>query len=198
MATMEVLLREDVENLGRRGQVVRVRAGYARNYLLPRKLAMVATSANVKVIERERRMLERREVREKAVAQSLAERLQGVALEFVRKASEQGVLYGSVTTHDIAETLTAQGIEIERRKILMAGPIKEPGEYTVPVKLHRDVVIQIKVAVRKEGAEGEGEAPKAEAVERAAETAVEAAEPASAEPVDAVEAAPAEQVDEET
>jgi large subunit ribosomal protein L9 len=152
MATVEVLLREDVEHLGHRGQIVRVKTGFARNYLLPRKLAILATSSNVNALEQERAALQKREVRERHVAQSLAERLSQVTLEFERKASEQGIFYGSVTVHDIAHALTEQGLAIERRKLHLESPIKQPGDYSVAAKLHRDVVITIPVVVRAEGA----------------------------------------------
>lgn len=151
MATLEVLLREDVEHLGRRGEIVRVKAGFARNFLLPRKLAMVATSSNLKVIEQERQGLQKHEERERQAAQTLSERLSDVTLEFARKASEQGIFYGSVTTHDIAHALAEQGVEIERRKIHLANPIKQPGTYSASIKLHRDVVIEIPVTVQREG-----------------------------------------------
>src|SRR5690554_6859799 len=122
MGHTKVLLREDVENLGRRGEIVRVRAGYARNYLLPRKLAMKATATSVKAIEQERKVLQKREMNERLAAQSLGEKLSQVSLQFERKAGEQGVFYGSVTTHDIAHALAEQGLEIERRKIHLEHP----------------------------------------------------------------------------
>jgi len=194
MATIEVLLREDVVNLGHRGQIVRVKSGYARNYLLPRKLAMVATSANLKGIEQERKALLKREVTERHVARTLAERLQGVTLEFERKASEQGVFYGSVTTHDIAHALAEQGLEIERRKLHLESPIKQPGTYSVSVKLYRDVVIDIPVTVQREG---EPEMTEDQAVEA---PSVETPGAASAqEPADAdVELAADEEADAES
>jgi large subunit ribosomal protein L9 len=170
MATLEVLLREDVDNLGRRGEIVRVKAGYARNYLLPRKLAMVATATSVKTIEQERRVLQKREGLERFAAQSLGERLRSVSLEFERKAGEQGIFYGSVTTHDIAHALAEQGLEVERRKIHLEHPIKQPGTYTVTVKLHRDVVIEIPVTAKREGGE---ETPSVEASAPSTTTASE-------------------------
>lgn len=154
MATVEVLLREDVEHLGHRGQIVRVKAGFARNYLLPQKLAIVATSSNVNALEQERAALQKREARERQAAQSLAERLSHVTLDFERKASEQGIFYGSVTVQDIAHALAEQGMEIERRKLHLESPIKQPGAYSVAAKLHRDVVITIPVVVRAEGVAG--------------------------------------------
>ena len=150
MPMMELLLREDVENLGARGDLVKVRSGYGRNYLLPRGLAVQATAANVKRIEQQRRSLLKKEAadREQAVAQ--AGLLQEVTLEFARKVGEHGLLYGSVTSMDVAEGLAARGYEIERRRIQLRDPIKEVGDYEVPVKLHREVTANIKVVVKKE------------------------------------------------
>jgi len=150
MATMEVLLREDIENLGTRGQIVRVRAGYGRNYLLPRKLAVEATPGNIKLIEQEKKALLKREARERETAQAQAAEFGTLTLEFARKVGEHNILYGSVTALDIAEALQAKGYEIDRKKVLLKDPIKEPGEYDVPVKLHRDVTVEIKVLVTKE------------------------------------------------
>jgi large subunit ribosomal protein L9 len=150
MATVEVLLREDVEHLGRRGQIVRVKAGYARNYLLPRGLAVLATSANVKAIEQERQLLARREARERAQAEGLVERLRGLVLVFPRKVGDQDLLFGSVTALDIAHALAERGIEVDRRKILLEHPIKYLGEYTIPIKVHRDVTAEIRIQVVRE------------------------------------------------
>ena len=159
MPHVEILLREDVENLGHRGQIVRVKSGYARNYLLPRKMAVIATAANTKMIQQQRAALARRESREREHADKLAEQLKSVTLEFDRKVGEQGILYGSVTSLDIAEALRAKGIEVERRKIHLSNPIKEPGAFDVPVKLHREVMLDVKVIVR---GEGEQKVPKSE------------------------------------
>ena len=150
MSMMELLLREDVENLGARGDLVKVRSGYGRNYLLPRGLAVQATAANVKRIEQQRRSLLKKEAadREQAVAQ--AGLLGEVTLEFARKVGEHGLLYGSVTSMDVAEGLAARGYEIERRRIQLRDPIKEVGDYEVPVKLHREVTANVKVVVKKE------------------------------------------------
>jgi len=153
MATVEVLLREDVEHLGRRGQIVRVKAGYARNYLLPRGLAVLATAANVRAIEQEKQLLERREARERAHAEALAERLKELVLTFPRKVGDQDMLFGSVTAMDIAAALAERGIEVDRRKILVEHPIKYLGEYTIPVKLHRDVTAEIRIQVVREESE---------------------------------------------
>jgi large subunit ribosomal protein L9 len=147
---MEVILRDHVENLGKRGEIVKVADGYARNYLLPRKLALPATDANKKWVERERRIAEARDHEERASAEAIATRLSALELTISRKTGENDQLYGSVTNADIAELLAAKGFEIDRRKILLPDPIKALGENTVPVKLHRDVTAQVRVAVTKE------------------------------------------------
>jgi large subunit ribosomal protein L9 len=150
---MEVILREHVDNLGRRGEVVKVADGYARNYLLPRKLALLATEGNRQQIERERSKFEAREEEEKKVADALAARMAGLALEISRRVGETEVLFGSVTSADIAAAMTAKGFEIDRRKLQLHEPIKKLGEYDVPLRLHRDVTIPIKVKVVAEGSE---------------------------------------------
>jgi len=148
---MEVILREHVDNLGRRGEIVKVADGYARNYLLPRKLALLATDGNKQVIERERAKFEAKESEEKKVAEAVADRVNNVEVEISRKVGETAALYGSVTTADIAEALHAKGLDIDKRKIVLQEPIKKLGEYDVPVKLHRDVQTRIKVKVVGEG-----------------------------------------------
>ncbi len=148
---MEVILREHVDNLGRRGELVKVADGYARNYLLPRKLALLPTEGNSKQIERERGKFEAKEAEEKKVAEALAARLGDAEVSIARKVGETEALYGSVTTSDIAEALAAKGFEIDRRKLQLAEPIKKLGEYQIPVKLHRDVTAHIKVKVVAEG-----------------------------------------------
>jgi large subunit ribosomal protein L9 len=153
MAYMEVLLCEDVDNLGHRGQLVRVRAGYGRNYLLPRGLAIEATAGNKKMIEEQQQLLARREARERANADRMASELDGLQLRFWRRASEHGVLYGSVTALDIAAQLKERGYEIDRRKINLREPIKEVGDYQVQVKLHREITPTINVQVLREDAE---------------------------------------------
>lgn len=147
---MEVILRDHVENLGRRGEVVKVADGYARNYLLPRSLALPATDANKKRIERERKVVEARELEERGAAEAIATRLGALEIAIARKVGDNDQLYGSVTNADIAEALAAKGFEIDRRKILLADPLKSIGETSVPVKLHRDVTAQLKVAVVKD------------------------------------------------
>ena len=148
---MEVILREHVDNLGRRGEVVKVADGYARNYLLPRKLALVATDGNRKQIEREREKFETREAEEKKVAEVLAARMSGLEIEIARRVGETDVLFGSVTTADIAAALLAKGSEVDRRKLQLVEPIKKLGEYDIPLRLSRDVVAHIKVRVVAEG-----------------------------------------------
>jgi large subunit ribosomal protein L9 len=147
---MEIILREHVENLGRRGDVVKVADGYARNYLLPRKLALTVTESNRKQIERERKIVEARETEERQTAEALASRLAQAEIVVARRVGEKDALYGSVTTADIAEGLAAKGLEIERRRIHLAEPIKQLGEFMVPVRLHRDVTADVKVLVVKE------------------------------------------------
>ena len=150
MPMMELLLKEDVESLGMRGELVKVRAGYGRNYLLPRGLAVQATPSNIKQIELQRRALLKREATERASATAQADLLKEVSLEFARKVGEHGLLYGSVTSMDLAEALAAKGYEIDRRRIQLKDPIKETGEYEVPIKLHREVTTNIKVLVKSE------------------------------------------------
>ena len=148
---MEVILRQHVDNLGRRGEVVKVADGYARNYLLPRKLALLATEGNKKQIERERARMDAIEAEEQKVAGALAERMGAVELEISRKVGETEALYGSVTTADIAEALHAKGFDVDRRKVQLHEPIKKLGEFNVPIKLHREVIVTMKVKVVAEG-----------------------------------------------
>jgi len=151
MATTQVLLREDIDNLGARGEIVKVRAGYARNYLLPRKLAVRATAGNVKQIEQERAALMRREATERTGAEAQAGQMNALRLTFERKVGEHGMLYGSVTSMDIQEALKEKGYEFDRRKITLPEAIKETGEFTVKVRLHREVNVEIPVVVTAEG-----------------------------------------------
>jgi large subunit ribosomal protein L9 len=151
MAHTKVLLREDVDDLGARGEIVRVRAGYARNYLLPRKLAVEATAGNVKGIETERAALLKKEAKERSTAEGQSQQMSSLVLEFKRKAGEQGALYGSVTSMDVAEALKDKGYEIDRHRIHLREPLKRLGEYTVPVRLHREVTIELRVKVSAEG-----------------------------------------------
>src|SRR5215210_6791751 len=151
MAHTKVLLREDVDDLGARGEIVRVKAGYARNYLLPRKLAVEATTGNVKGIEAERSALLKKEAKERATAEAQSQQMGSLELEFRRKAGEQGTLYGSVTSMDLAEALRERGYEIDRHRIHLREPLKRLGEYNVPVRLHREVTIDLKVREISEG-----------------------------------------------
>ncbi|MGA2327241.1 MAG: 50S ribosomal protein L9 [Bryobacteraceae bacterium] len=144
---MEIILREDIQNLGSRGQIVKVAAGYARNYLLPQKLAVAATAANKKIIEQERQAHLRREAKEKSSAEDLSRMMTGVAVTIAQKAGELEQLFGSVTSKDIAEALERQGYTIDRRKIHLEEPIKQLGEFKVPIRLHREVTIEITVRV---------------------------------------------------
>lgn len=147
---MQIILQEDVEKLGTRGQLVDVAEGYARNFLLPRKLGLEATPGNMKRLEKMRAAFAKKTAVEKDSAQKLAELLAGVSLTLSRKAGDNDQLFGSVTSGDITEALKAQGYEIEKRKIVLADPIKLVGEYEIPVKLHREVSANVKLAVKKE------------------------------------------------
>jgi large subunit ribosomal protein L9 len=154
---MEVILREHVDKLGKRGEIVKVADGYARNYLLPRKLALPATESNRKHIERERKILEAREVQEQAQAEALAAKLGALDIVIARRVGETDQLYGSVTAADITEFLREQGFEVDRRKIILPEPIKMLGDHEVPLKLHREVTAPLTVRVVKEGGEPTGE-----------------------------------------
>jgi len=171
---MEVILREDVPNLGLRGEVVKVAAGYGRNYLLPRKMAMHATATNTAVIAQRQAAAERRSSSEKAQAEALVTKLDPVVLSFTRRAGEAGHLFGSVTSADIAADLASQGFEIDRRKIQLGEPLKSLGEYKVAIRLHREVTARVTVKVLAE-VEEEAEAAAAPA-EAAAEPAATEAE----------------------
>jgi large subunit ribosomal protein L9 len=149
---MEVILREHVDNLGRRGEIVKVADGYARNYLLPRKLALPATEGNRKHVERERKIMETREAEERAGAEAIAARLSAIDISIQRRVGDTEQLYGSVTAADITEYLKAKGFDIDRRKLILPEPIKSIGEFDVPLKLHREVTVPLKVRVVKEGA----------------------------------------------
>jgi large subunit ribosomal protein L9 len=151
MAHTKVLLREDVDDLGARGEIVRVRAGYARNYLLPRNLAVEATAGNVKGIESERAALLKKEAKERSTAEAQSQQMTSLVLEFKRKAGEHGALYGSVTSMDIAEALKERGYEIDRHRIHLREPLKRLGDFAVPVRLHREVTTELQVKVAPEG-----------------------------------------------
>ncbi len=147
---MQVILRENIEKLGSRGDIVNVADGYARNYLLPRRLAVPATEANKKIVEQERQAHLRREARERGEAEELARLLAGVTVTIPQKAGEHDQLFGSVTAKDIAEALQQKNYVVDRRKIQLEEPIKQLGEYKVPVRLHKDVTAEILVQVVKE------------------------------------------------
>jgi large subunit ribosomal protein L9 len=147
---MEVILREDVEKLGTRGQLVKVASGYARNFLLPKRLAVAATESNKKIVEQERQAHLRREAKVVGEAGELAKLMAAVLVTISQKAGENGQLFGSVTTKDIADALEAQGYTIERRKIVLEEPIKSLGEFKVPLRLHPEVTVEIAVNVVKE------------------------------------------------
>jgi large subunit ribosomal protein L9 len=151
MAHTKILLREDVDDLGARGEIVRVKAGYARNYLLPRRLAVEATASNVKQIEQERARLLKKEAAERATAEAQADQMRTLVLQFKRKAGEQGALYGSVTSMDVAESLHERGYQLDRHRIHLREPIKRVGDFMVPLRLHRDVTIELNVKVVPEG-----------------------------------------------
>jgi large subunit ribosomal protein L9 len=148
---MEVILRDHVEHLGRRGEIVKVADGYARNYLLPRKLALPANEGNRKHVERERKIMESREAEEKSSAEAISSRLSLIDISIARRVGDTEQLYGSVTTADIADYLKAKGFDVDRRKLILPEPIKSLGEYDVPLKLHREVTVPLKVKVVKEG-----------------------------------------------
>jgi large subunit ribosomal protein L9 len=148
---MEIILRTYVEHLGERGEIVKVADGYARNYLLPRKLALPATDGNKRHIERERKLVEGREAEEQAKAEAVAARLDALTIEFTRRVGDSEQLYGSVTSVDIAEFLKGKGFEIDRRKLVLPDPIKALGTHEVSLKLHRAINAVLKVRVTREG-----------------------------------------------
>ena len=150
---MEVILKEDVPKLGNRGDVVKVAEGYGRNFLLPRKLAIQATAANKAVIEQMKAAAVRRSAKEKADAEALSKQFEGLEVSFSRKSGENDQLFGSVTAGDIAEALEKKSFHIDRRKVQLHEPLKTVGEFTVPIKLHKDVTTHLKVVITKEAAE---------------------------------------------
>jgi large subunit ribosomal protein L9 len=149
--SMEVILREDVDKLGRRGEVVKVTEGYGRNFLLPRGLALAVNEANKAMIAKERKSHEARMAKEKAEFQAVADRINGIRFVAPRKVGENDILYGSVTSGDIADFLKGKGVEIDKRKVQLEEPIKKLGEHEVQVKLHPEVTARLKVLVTKEG-----------------------------------------------
>jgi len=151
MATTQILLKEDIDNLGGRGEIVNVKAGFARNYLLPRGFAMLATKGNIKQVELQRELLLKKAAEEKSTAEAQLEQMKSISFNFERMAGESGTLFGSVTSIDIAKAFEEKGYEVDRRKIVLKNPIKELGEYTVPIKLHREVTLELPVVVTLEG-----------------------------------------------
>jgi large subunit ribosomal protein L9 len=147
---MEVILREDIDKLGTRGQVIKVAAGYARNFLLPKRLAVAATPSNKKIIEQERQAHLRKDAKLEVEAQDLARLVNSVTVTIKQKAGENDQLFGSVTSKDVADALAAQNFVIDRRKIQLDEPIKQLGEFKVPVRLHKDVTAEVTVVVAKE------------------------------------------------
>ena len=160
---MEVILKEDVDNLGHRGDVVKVADGYGRNFLLPRKLALQATLANKAVVEQMKTAAARRSASEKAVAEALVTKLEPVVLSFTRKTGEAGQLFGSVTSADIAAGLDSKGFEVDRRKIQLTEPIKSLGDFTVAIKLHREVTAHVKVTIKSDAPDDGKAEPTTEA-----------------------------------
>ena len=147
---MEVILKEDVAKLGARGEVVKVAEGYGRNYLLPRKLAIEASAGNKAVVEQMKAAALRRSAKEKSQAEELAKQFDGVSLSFQRRSSESDQLFGSVTSGDIADGLEKKGFNVDRRKVQLHEPLKTLGEFTIPIRLHKDVTTHVKVLIEKE------------------------------------------------
>lgn len=150
---MEVILKEDVAKLGSRGDVVKVAEGYGRNFLLPRKLAIEATAGNKAVIEQMKAAAVRRSAKEKSQAEELAKQFDGLSVSFQRRSGEHDQLFGSVTSGDLADALSKKGFDVDRRKIQLHEPLKTLGEFSVPIKLHKDVTTHLKVAIEKEATE---------------------------------------------
>ena len=186
--SVQVILREPVDHLGRRGDIVKVANGYARNYLLPRRLALPVTEANRRQVERERVVADARDAAEKESAEAFAERLNQVVCVIERRVGETETLYGSVTAADVAASIGEQSFEIDRRRIQLAEPLKRLGEHRVAVKVHREVTAEVTVRIVKEGAEedggeagGAGAAPDPETPDASAEQPSAPPEPAPPE-----------------
>jgi large subunit ribosomal protein L9 len=194
MGNTTILLREDIDTVGGRGEIVKVKAGYARNYLLPQGLATLATKGNVRQIEQERSALLKKAAIERATAEAQKEQMESITLTFERKAGEHGTLFGSVTSMDIADGLKAKGYEIDRKRVALRDPIKETGEYTVNVKLHREVTLELPVTVTAEGGEAETEAKPVRKSRAKAAAEPEVVEAQAAEPEIEEEAQAAEGV----
>ena len=175
---MKIILRQSVENLGGPGEIVRVKDGYARNYLIPQRLALPLTEGNLKQVEQDKRRLAVKEARNRESAEQLAASFAGIRLVFTKKSGVEGVLYGSVTTSEIAEALAEKGLEIDKRRLILSEPIKRVGEFVATVRLHPEVDLQIEIAVEPEG----GIIPQVPDAEEGAEA--EGAEAAAAEDVE--------------
>ncbi len=150
---MDIILRQHVDSLGKRGEIVKVADGYARNFLLPRKMALPVTEGNKRHVERERRLMDQRESEERGQAEAVAAKLLAVDVSIARRVGDTGQLYGSVTASDIADFIKTKGFDIDRRKLILPEAIKALGEFEVPLKLHREVTVPLKVKVVKEGGE---------------------------------------------
>ena len=194
MSATQVILLERVESLGQMGDVVRVKPGFARNFLLPQKKAMRATKENLAVFEKQRAQLEAQNLARKGEAEQVATKMAGLTVVIIRQAGETGQLYGSVSNRDIAQAVTAAGFTVDRRQVLLLQPIKALGIHATRVSLHPEVDIEVKVNVAQSEdeakAQAEGKAPAAPAEEAPVE---EAAAPAEAQPAAEAEAAPAEE-----
>lgn len=158
---MKIILKDNIENLGKRGDIIDVAPGYGRNYLIPRKLALQVTRSNLKMVEMEQKALRKKLEQEVKSFQSVIDQINQTSLSFERKAGDKDVIFGSVSTADIKEALEKQGIEVEKKRILLAEPIKRLGNYTIPIKVFHDERAEIKIEVKKEGAEEEEKKPAA-------------------------------------
>jgi large subunit ribosomal protein L9 len=179
---MKVILKDNIENLGKKGDIVKVAPGYGRNYLLPKKLALQVTATNMKMIEMVQKSLRKGLEKEMKVYLSLIEKLNAVALTFTRKAGEKDAIFGSVSVTDIREALVKLGFDIEKKKILLDEPIKRLGNYTVPIKVFHDDRAEIKLEVAREGGPEEAEPSEPEATETLIAAEAEEKEPEQAEP----------------
>jgi large subunit ribosomal protein L9 len=198
---MKVILKENIENLGKRGDIIDVAAGYGRNYLLPRKIAIEVTPSNIKMVEMEQKALRKKLEKEVISYQSVIDRLSQTSLSFERKAGDKDVIFGSVSTADIKEALDRLGIEVDKKKILLADPIKRLGNFTVPIKVFHDERAEIKIEVKKEGAEEETKKEVEEekpVTEETAREEEEAAEESATEPESELKTEPTEEPEEKT
>ena len=181
---MEIILREDIPKLGNKGDIVMVKDGYARNYLLPRRLAILATTGTRKQVDQMRASAERKADREKGAAEALAAQLSALDLSFTKRAGDQGQLFGSVTASDLAEAIAGKGFEIDRRRLELNEPLKRLGEFAVPIRLHRDVTAELTVKVLSETGEEAPPPPEVAAPAEEVEAALEAVGESSGQPGD--------------